>query len=91
MSDACAWGRNLFSQEIDGQAFRKGFQDAEVPEIEDDFQWSWYLARSSTVDQVLDGIGAELGLAKVIYGPGGGNVDYVLEEIWTHSDGTECM
>ncbi|EJD48467.1 hypothetical protein AURDEDRAFT_162426 [Auricularia subglabra TFB-10046 SS5] len=63
---------------------------ARVPEIEDDFTWRWYLARTTTVEEVLDGVGTELGLAKVIYGPGGGNIDYVLEEVWTHKDESEC-
>lgn len=62
---------------------------ARVPEIEDEFKWRFYLTRGTTVEEVLDGVGAELGLAKVIYGPGGGTVDYILEEVWLHSDGTD--
>ena len=31
---------------------------------------------------VLDVISDELGLTTVLEGPGGGNVDYIMEEVW---------
>jgi diaphanous 1 len=53
-----------------------------VPEIIDGFSWSVFLARSTTVEDALDVIREELGLTKVLDGPGGGIVDYIMEEVW---------
>ena len=52
-----------------------------VPEVHDGFQWSVFIARSTTVADVLDAVSDELGLTKVLEGPGGGNVDYIMEEV----------
>jgi len=60
-----------------------------VPEIDDGFAMQWYLARSTTVEEVIEGVAEEMGLTKVITGPGGGNVDYVLEEAWISNTGEE--
>lgn len=64
---------------------------ARVPEIDEDFPWKSFITRSTTVEEVIDAVGLELGIAKVIYGPGGGNVDYVLEEVWTNASGAESV
>lgn len=53
-----------------------------VPEIHDGFPWTVFLARSTTVEDVLDVVSDELGLTKVLEGPGGCNVDYIMEEVW---------
>lgn len=50
-----------------------------VPEIPDGFVIQWFIARSSTVADVITGIGDDLGLTLYLAGPGGGKVDYVLE------------
>lgn len=63
---------------------------ARVPEIEDDFLWRVFMTRDMTVQEVLDGVAEELGLAKAIYGPGGGMLEYSLEEVWLDESGTEC-
>jgi diaphanous 1 len=57
-----------------------------VPEIHDGFRWTIFLARSTTTDDVIAAVSDELGLAKVLSGPGGGNVDYVLDEVWQEGD-----
>ena len=49
----------------------------------------WYLARSTTVQEVIEGVVEEMGLTRVITGPGGGTVDYVLEEAWITNTGEE--
>lgn len=56
-----------------------------VPEIHDGFQWKSFLSKSSDVRSALDSIVNELGLTKNLPVPGGGPLDYVLEEVW--SDG----
>ncbi|KAG6854352.1 hypothetical protein C0991_007857 [Blastosporella zonata] len=40
-----------------------------------------------TVGEVIEGIAEELGLTKVLSIPGGGNLEYVLEEVWIDSKG----
>lgn len=60
-----------------------------VPEIDDGFAMKWYLARSTTVEEVIEGVAEEMGLTKIITGPGGGAVDYALEEAWISSTGEE--
>lgn len=60
-----------------------------VPEIDDGFTMQWYLARSTTVQEVIDGVAEEMGLTMVITGPGGGTVDYALEEAWISNTGEE--
>jgi diaphanous 1 len=60
-----------------------------VPEIDDGFAMQWYLARNTTVEEVIEGVAEEMGLTKVITGPGGGTVDYILEEAWVSSTGEE--
>ncbi|EMD40584.1 hypothetical protein CERSUDRAFT_102967 [Gelatoporia subvermispora B] len=54
-----------------------------VPEIHDDFQWKLFISRTSDVGDAIDSIIDELGLARSLPTPGGGNVDYVLEEVWS--------
>jgi len=60
-----------------------------VPEIDDGFTMQLYLARSTTVEEVIESVAEEMGLTKVITGPGGGIVDYTLEEAWISSTGEE--
>ncbi|KAG8756405.1 hypothetical protein FRC12_010590, partial [Ceratobasidium sp. 428] len=50
-----------------------------VPEITDGFMIQWFISRASTVFEVITGIGDDLGLTLYLAGPGGGNVDYVIE------------
>lgn len=50
-----------------------------VPEIPDGFVIQWFIARSSTVSDVITGIGDDLGLTLYLAGPGGGKVDYAIE------------
>jgi hypothetical protein len=47
----------------------------------------WFISRTSTVSDVLGGIGDDLGLALYLAGPGGGNVDYAIEIYSVNSGG----
>jgi hypothetical protein len=60
-----------------------------IPDIEDGLELEWFLARTTTADELVTSIVETLGFAKVISGPGGGTVDYVLEEAWVTPDGEE--
>ncbi|KAI0776213.1 FH2-domain-containing protein [Trametes elegans] len=64
------------------------FSFLRVPEIHDGFQWKLFLSRSSTVRSAVDAVVEELGLTKVLPIPGGGALEYVLEEVWAagHSE-----
>lgn len=53
-----------------------------VPEIHDGYEYKIYLHPSMTVKQVIDLVIEELGLTKSLPVPGGGALDYVLEEAW---------
>lgn len=53
-----------------------------VPGIPDGFSWTVFLARNTIAEDALAVASDELGLTKVLGGPGGGNVEYVLEEVW---------
>ena len=53
-----------------------------VPEVHDGFQWKVFVSRSTTVQAALDVIIQELGLTKSLPVPGGGGLEYVLEEVW---------
>lgn len=57
-----------------------------MPEIHDDFEYKLFISRTTTVSAAIDSIMEELGLAKSIPIPGAGNLEYVLEEVWTDGD-----
>lgn len=57
-----------------------------VPEIHDGFQWKVFVSRSTTVQAALDTVIQELGLTKSLPVPGGGALEYVLEEVWADED-----
>ena len=61
---------------------------ARVPEIHDGFNWVVYYARSSTVEDVIRRVIEELGLAKSLPVPGGGRIEYVIED---GNKGAQCM
>jgi diaphanous 1 len=65
---------------------RLSIQCIRIPEYEEDLEVEWFLARSTTVEDVISGVIEEIGLPKVISGPGGGAVDYVLEEAWIYGE-----
>ncbi|ELU45562.1 RhoA GTPase effector DIA/Diaphanous [Rhizoctonia solani AG-1 IA] len=50
-----------------------------VPEITDGFVMQWFIAYSSTVEDVINDIADNLGLTVYLAGTGGGKVDYVIE------------
>jgi diaphanous 1 len=60
-----------------------------IPDVDDDLEFQWFLAHSTTVEEVMNGVIEEMGFSRVITGPGGGVVEYVLEEAWIASDGKE--
>ncbi|KAJ3004363.1 hypothetical protein NUW54_g4848 [Trametes sanguinea] len=64
------------------------FSFLRVPEIHDGFQWKLFISRSSTVRSAVDAVIEELGLTKALPVPGGGSLEYVLEEVWS-SDHSE--
>lgn len=57
-----------------------------VPEIHDGFQWKLFLSRTTDVRSAVNCIVDELGLTKSLPVPGGGSLEYVLEEVWTDED-----
>ncbi|KZV75329.1 hypothetical protein PENSPDRAFT_624395 [Peniophora sp. CONT] len=62
-----------------------------VPEIHDGFTWRCFLARTVTVQDAILAVVDELGLTKTLPIPGGGNLEYVLEEVWIEEDTeSEC-
>lgn len=63
---------------------------ARVPEIHDGFQWKVFVSRRTDVRAAVDAIIDELGLTKALPIPGGGALEYVLEEVWT-DENTESV
>ncbi|KAF8743337.1 Diaphanous GTPase-binding Domain, partial [Rhizoctonia solani] len=61
-----------------------------VPEITDGFVMQWFIAYSSTVEDVINDIADNLGLTVYLAGPGGGKVDYVIET-FTPDGGKESV
>ena len=57
-----------------------------VPEIHEEFQWKLFLSRKTDVRSAVDSVVDELGLTKSLPVPGGGPLEYVLEEVWTDGD-----
>jgi diaphanous 1 len=53
-----------------------------VPEIHDGYEYTIYISRTTTVQDAINVATEELGLTKSLPIPGGGNLDYVLEEAW---------
>ena len=54
-----------------------------IPEIHDEFKHKFFISRTSTIEQVVDMVMDELGLAKSLPIPGAGAIEYVIEEVWT--------
>lgn len=53
-----------------------------VPEIHDGYEYKFFISRTTTVNELIEDIVEELGLTKSLPIPGGGNLEYVLEEAW---------
>lgn len=53
-----------------------------VPEVHDGFTWRMFFSRTATVQDTIDSIVEELGLTKSLPVPGGGILEYALEEAW---------
>lgn len=53
-----------------------------VPEIHDDFTYKLFVSTTMTVGHVIELVMEELGLTKSLPIPGGGNLEYVVEEVW---------
>lgn len=53
-----------------------------VPEIHDGYEYKLFFSRTTTTNDAIDLILDELGLTKSLPIPGGGNLEYVLEEVW---------
>ncbi len=51
-----------------------------VPEIHDDFRYKVFISKTTTIHDVINSVTDELGLTKSLPVPGGGNLEYVLEE-----------
>jgi hypothetical protein len=58
------------------------FAFSRVWEVHDGFEYKMFISRTMTVGEVVDATVEELGLAKTLPIPGGGNLEYVLEEVW---------
>lgn len=57
-----------------------------VPEIHDGYEYKFFVSRSMKVNEVIECIVDELGLARSSSLPGGGNLEYILEEVWVLDD-----
>ena len=57
-----------------------------VPEVHDGYEYKLFVSRSMKVNEVIEGVVDELGLARSSSLPGGGNLEYVLEEVWVLDD-----
>lgn len=52
-----------------------------VPEIHDGFEWRVYLSPSLSVEDVINTVCEQLGLVKSLPVPGGGAIEYAIEEL----------
>jgi hypothetical protein len=66
------------------------FSFQRVWEIHDGFQYKLFISRHTTVGEVVEAAIEELGLAKTLPIPGGGNLEYVLEEVWTDGNASSA-
>jgi hypothetical protein len=55
-----------------------------VPQIHDGYEWSFFISRGTTVEVAVGLVVDELGLSRNLPVAGGGNFEYVLEEVWTY-------
>jgi hypothetical protein len=69
-------------------AFSVSFSFLRLWEIPDGFEYKLFISRDTTVGEAVDAVVRELGLAKTLPVAGGGNLEYVLEEVWTDSKGS---
>jgi diaphanous 1 len=53
-----------------------------VPEIHDGYEYKFFISRTMTVDEVIERVMEELGLTTSLPIPGGGTLEYVVEEVW---------
>ena len=53
-----------------------------VPEIYDGYEYKFFVSRTMTVNDVIQGVSKELGLMKSTPIPGGGSLEYAMEEVW---------
>ncbi|TCD69208.1 hypothetical protein EIP91_008311, partial [Steccherinum ochraceum] len=61
-----------------------------TPEVHDGFEYKVFFGRTSTVRNAIDQVTEELGLTKSLPVPGGGALEYVLEEVWSDGDAEKC-
>ncbi|KAJ7490265.1 armadillo-type protein [Mycena galericulata] len=71
------------------RALSVSFSFLRVWEIHDGFQYKLFISRNTTVQQVVDAVVEELGLAKTLPIPGAGKLEYVLEEVWTDGNSSK--
>lgn len=57
-----------------------------VPEIPDEFEYTVFISRTMAITNVIDLVIKELGLTQTLPVPGGGKLEYVLEESWIDGD-----
>ena len=57
-----------------------------VPEIHDGFAWRCFFSRNTTVRDIIESVLDSLGLTRSLPVPGGGTVQYALEEVWVEGD-----
>jgi diaphanous 1 len=53
-----------------------------VPEIHDGYEKRFFISATTTVGDVISLITRELGLTKTLPIPGGGTLEYAVEEVW---------
>ncbi|KAI0028371.1 hypothetical protein K488DRAFT_89818, partial [Vararia minispora EC-137] len=57
-----------------------------VPEIHDGFVYTFFVARNTTVHDVILGVVDELGLTRSLPVPGAGALQYAIEDVWSERD-----
>ena len=57
-----------------------------VPEIHDGYEYNLFISQKTTVVDLITSIIDELGLAKSLPIPGAGNLEYVVEEVWSEGE-----
>lgn len=64
-----------------------------LPEIHDSFVYKLFISRQTLVSTVITQVINELGLALSIPVPGGGPLEYIMEEVWTDgsSESAFCL
>jgi hypothetical protein len=62
-----------------------------VPEIHDGYEYKFFISQSMTVNEVVERVMEELGLARSLPITGGGILEYVVEEVWVDKNSESML